>query len=604
VLVKTDGAMQAYKDVKLLGMANKTVVSEHWKKISKCILKGFIKGVIRESGVGEGSVSLIDVEHIRAKRTRPAQRARQEADGLGPTAPTPGSIENKVEAAHKISECPRGVQNPDHEISEQSGRLGKALELILKSCSFYDPGKAPHDLAEGVYTCACDSADAEGNYGGGGLRMVDYTAADERHNEHSNRIVRALIEYFFTPQDKEEALKIYDSCFHMMVKGGAETLSTGWKNASGTGITTVLNTVVFAVRELETTIMSMIMVSMKGEGELVDEDEVYEITYKMFRDHIAKVQDWDNFCTEWVDHGSIRKRQKVHLVDFAYKWIGPKFGDDGLAPATPYVSDDMWARAMRYCDRMDGFVRKLETCSAERGEPIEYLSRIYPNIYHTLFSHCKVEKAVAKLSISVNRDFNKFASKLRGYYLTDRHAPIVGAFLEAIAGMYGIHLDPFSESQLEALKHTDPEVYHRVAHGPYPYDGPDCQEMAYEQAAKDYGMTSGELNAFDNGLRQQHTWKGISEYLIPAKVMSPGVEVLAKAMARFRDPLAPVRKEDPPGVYRVAAADGGDPRIQPSPSVRPDTNPRNAAVVDALTFPDDAEESDSSDLTPHSTSTC
>jgi len=562
VVVKTDGAMEAYKKTKFLGMANKVKPSKEWVKISNLILRGFIKGIARESGIEKNSVSLIDVEHIRANRTRPAQRARQVTDGLGPSAPELGRVENKVEAAHKTGDCCRGVQNPEHGISENSAVLGKTLEIVLKACpSWYDPGKSPEELAEAVYEVYCTSCDAESNHGGGGLRSVDYTGADEGHNEHSNRVVRALIEYFICLKDMDEALGVYDSCFHMWMQVGAKILSTLWKNASGTGITTVLNTVVFALRELETTIMSLVMGSMTEAGELVPEDGEYEITYKMFLKHLRRVQRWDLFEAA----APVRRDHKIlpgtPLVEVAYHWIGPKFGDDGLAPATPRVPSDLWERAMKYVDRMDGFKRKLETCSAEKGEPVEYLSRIYPCLARTKSSFCKVEKALAKLSLGVNRNRYKFIAKLRGYFYTDRHAPIVGAFIEAVCNLYNTVPYQFSEAEVEALKHTNPEVYYKVALGPYPWDGEDSLEESYAAVAEDYGMTSGELIEFDAGLRRLRTWKEIQEYMVPKKKMTLAAERLARIVGSMEDPLALVDKPDPPGVYRVAAAVGEDPRL-------------------------------------------
>jgi len=566
VTVKSDGAMETYVEQKMVGRRNTTVPSDQWTKISNMILKHWVDCVQEETGIKPGSLQLVDRELILKSRSKRMQRDREVTFGLGPEGPEIGRAELKNEVAHN-TKCPRCITCPAYDVSIQSGVLGKTLEQVLKSTSWYNPGLTPTQLAEEVVTCYELSCKHESMYECGGVRAVDYTAADEGHTKHSNRVNRALINRFVCERDLATALEIYDSCFNMPVQVGPKVESTRDKNASGTGITTIQNTGPFSERELETTVLAMVFRSMMDEGKphnvvesLKAGEPPQEVMYKDFLRHLRYIQ--NNWDLDEIHHYG----QKP-VIAIAYGWIGPKFGDDGLAPATPYVSDKLWECAMLYVDRMDGFERKLETTSAVKGEPVEYLSRIYPRPTSSSSSYCKVEKAIDKISIAINRDRERYFLKLRGYWTTDRRTPIVGAYIQAISNMYDITLSEIgngtpivSEEQLGALDpdhelrkvyENDRDLYYKIAGGPYPYDADDSA-LQYECVAADYGMTGNELYAFDEELRKQSTWAGIQGLMLPARI----------DRERPEDPLGEERKPDPPGTERVAAFySGDDPRL-------------------------------------------
>nr|APG76211.1 hypothetical protein [Beihai noda-like virus 21] len=566
VTVKTDGAMETYVEEKMVGRRNTTVPTKQWQKISNLILKHWVDCIQEETGIQPGSIQLVDREQILKARSKRMQRDREVTFGLGPEGPEIGRAELKNEVAHK-AKCPRCITCPAYDVSIESGVLGKTLELVLKKTEWYNPGLTPTQLAETVADCYEMSCKHESISDCGGVRAVDYTAADEGHTKHSNRVNRALIERFLCERDLARALEIYDSCFDMPVQVGPKVESTRDKNASGTGITTIQNTGPFSERELETTVLAMVFRSMMEEGKprnVVDSLEAGEapdeVMYKDFIFHLRHIQE------NW-NMGEFHHDGKKQIIAIAYGWIGPKFGDDGLAPATPFVSDKLWECAMHYVDRMDGFERKLVTTSAVKGEPVEYLSRIYPCPTSSQSSYCKVEKAIDKISIAINRDRERYFLKLRGYWTTDRNTPIVGAYLEAIAGMYGITLSEIgngtaivSEEQLSGLDpsdelrkvyESDRDLYYKVAGGPYPYDANDS-ELQYECVALDYGMTANELYEFDQKLRQQSTWTGIQGMTVPASI----------DRERPEDPLGEQRTPDPLRTERVAAFNSGDdPRL-------------------------------------------
>jgi len=585
VLAKTPEAMDAYKREKMVGLVNDTVPTSDWENIAALCVKHYVEGTGNESGIKKGTLQLIDRAKVADSRTRAAQVARKEAYGIGPSPPEPGRVENKIEAAHKTAACPRGVQNPDYDISELSGVLAKSFEPVISQLAHYNPGLQPLKIAEAMRRTFEKSEEHQNTYEGGGLRSVDYTAADEKHCKLSNKILRAMIEYYFTEEDVEEALWIYDLCFHMRLKVGSSTMSSGWKNASGTGITTLLNTIVFAARELQTVIVALIFRAMEDAGELKPGDYIQDnagkskpypnLTHARFLKHLRIID------KEWELHRIAGGNQpKVPVLQTIYSWIGPKFGDDGVDPSTPFVSDRIYELAMKYVDRQDGFIRKLETSDAADGEPVEYLSRIYPYLPGSLSSFCKVEKALDKLSVATNRDRERYILKLKGYWQNDRNTPIVGAYLQAVSQMYQnplTEVTKLSDKELAALEEADKEIYWKLVNGPFPSDE-GASDLAYECVAKDYDMTSGELREFDAKLRVLSTWKDIQAMMVPAKLSSETAE----------DPLGSAEAAAPSGTTRVAAFDcttrGMDPRMQDfeSSSATTDPSTKTASAIQLM----------------------
>jgi len=459
----------------------------------------------------------------------------------------------KVEANHKTASAPRVVQNPAFDISVASGVLAKTLELLFRKCKWYNPHRKMHEIAELVQECYRLSSEIEVHLEGGGMRAVDYTSADDTHCRHSNRILRRIIEYFICDADRKEALDIYDSCFHMTLQCGKKVKSSGWKNASGTGLTTILNTVVFALRELETTMVAMIFRAMQDEGDLIKGEYIVAedgadmpypvITHNTFLYYIRHIQEYwqlEKVC-DMARCLGYRPGRMPNLIDLAYTWIGPKFGDDALDPATPYCDNKVWKCAMLYVDKADGFIRKLETASARNEKPVEYLSRIYPCPLRSPSSFCKVEKALDKLSIAMGRDRERYILKLRGYDTTDHNTPVVGAFLEALSHLYKFEMTRITDkAELDRLYEHERDLYYKVINGPFPYDG-NSREEQYSAVGEIYGMSGNELDEFDARLRKQTTWAEIQAMMLPAKIISETTQ----------DPLGLEPMVDPPGVARA-----------------------------------------------------
>merc|ERR1712167_40169 len=61
---------------------------------------------------------------------------------------------------------------------------------------------------------------------------------------------------------------------------------------------------------------------------------------------------------------------------------------------------------------------------------------------------------------------------------------------------------------------VDRDLYYKLLNGSYPWDPKDT-DLAYEHAAKAYGITSADLKQFDDVLRSHSTWSGIKSCALP-----------------------------------------------------------------------------------------
>merc|ERR1712113_246222 len=245
---------------------------------------------------------------------------------------------------------------------------------------------------------------------------------------------------------------------------------------------------------------------------------------------------------------------KNDMIRYAWRYIGCFFGDDSVRSAYPYIGILRVKVAMMYVGIQDGMRAKLDAvCLPSNGDSIEYLSRHFFALHHdSSASYCKIEKALAKLTVASARDPWRYVSKLLGYLTTDWRTPVVGAYLQAVCSMYGLtvmtHNDtnkvlfdrevvvtnhdgieidhPYGDpDKLESgLREADPAVmrlfttdrdlYYKLLNGSYPWVRGDT-EMAYEHAAYTLGVSSVDLQLFDENLRQQSTWSGIKSCSLP-----------------------------------------------------------------------------------------
>jgi hypothetical protein len=580
VLAKTPEAMDAYVENRLKANVNTTTPSEPFAKTWGLILSHFIKNVAAETGIAPGTIHMPTFQEVEDSRNGPLQRARRENWGKNGIVASDDTarVDTKKEVQHKVDDAPRGVTGLPYELGVNSGRLGKGIERVMKLCKHYNPGSTPTEIAtcvREVYLLGLEHEVAtstqserriapdgrtytkiefEEFFGGldewnaaqlpdpstsvtSGIREKDFTKMDEMHSEFTSDVVRSVIKHFFHESCVQEALGIYEQLFNMRTQVGKDVIDSGWKNSSGSGITTVLNCLVNAVLEMATTVVSLCL-TVRDDNDQATLEAVksgeYELSVKELRRCMIAIQNDDRFKS-LSTYGE--------MMQMAYAWIGPKFGDDALDPGTPFVSDTRWAVASDYVQKNIGMVTKLGYVSCVLKEPCEYLSRVYPDPSHTLTSYCKVVKACDKLRIAQCDDVDKYALKLQGYYTTDRNTPVVGSLIRAAARIYNVDLsnsDSLSQDTefMAQLYDIDRDMYFRLSNGPYPAcEDEDADDTRRVCVARQLGFTGPELFDYDKRLSEMTTLEEIAGMRLP---VNPNDKPRA----------------DPPNVRRVAAASG------------------------------------------------
>lgn len=569
-----------------LGEGNTKVLGPHMKKIATFAKRFFLEGLEKHSGCKPGSVTVVPREKVIANRTRASQRANEITSGLGVTPDDEmGRAFVKTNEVAALKPAARMIQSPPHELSIDSGRLGMSLDQIVKptdgesnGVGFYCPGMTPKDISEALRTqyAACKTMRLK--YGAGKIPQVDYTSADKSHSEESAELVADIIRHFFSDEHSPDlgeshkawALRTYYLCFNIRVQAGKKVKNTKWKNASGTGITTLLNTLVFGFRSYLTVILALFFSQMMGEDGVIDgfpTDQFGNLdpvtaggadwfTNNMFRAQLKVLQAADH---HWWDEAvnanglAMSHGVSVQVMELLFYLIGLKYGDDGVEFNVPGVSDACWILASKYLDATDGFSRTLGFSDPKDDAEIEFLSRNYPNLTETGASYCKIERAAEKIRVATNADPLKFRDKLVGYLVTDRFTPVIGAFINAIwyTKDYGRMYEQFEDfdrgilcdAYLNKVEATDRELAWKLKEGPFPVSEDD-QDMMYEAVAAQYGWTSGELRSWDQGLSSQRTLEGIRSYKLPP----------ALANLTADDPLGDDIAPEPPLGVAMAAA--------------------------------------------------
>ena len=635
-------------------VTNTVRYSKDWKRINKHVIGRICCYMSEQTGFEQHTITLGDREEVLDRRNRPAQVAREDTAANGPVFDGGTGIELergetnvKGETLHKGKPAPRAVNNPPYEVSIETGRLALALEPMLKKLACYDPSQTPEGIGQGlnrVYTMALEAQrqsvddkhpdiikfnaqdftdDDSGScmYGKDGRTIavccIDYTNADLLHSQDSNMILETIIRHFFHPSHLKEALDIYRSAFNMIMQCGPYQRSSKWTNCSGTGITTILNTCVFMVRDVLITLVAYVFRSMEMHSELspgsylVDrkgkeiEGPPPKLTYDAFIKHLDRIGVQENkmFKTRLDAHvdgdrdffpqgdfklsevilKNDKKIYKNDLIRYAWKYIGCFFGDDSVRSAYPYLGVSRVRVAMKYVGLQDGMQAKLDAvCDPSKHEPIEYLSRVFFNLHAgSSASYCKIEKALAKLTVSSARDPWKYVSKLLGYLTTDWRTPVVGAYLQAVCRMYGLEFmahvsgpstlllkkgeilltdnegrvihNPYGDpDKLETGLHdgdpaiirlftTDRDLYYKLLKGSYPWSRDDT-EAAYEHVSKELGINSIELKQYDAMLASQSDWQGIKRCALPGtlKEFAPSAYWPEHSCNKWQDVVEPL----------------------------------------------------------------
>jgi len=545
----------AYKEKRLEEFANKIEPSEDFKHLTDMLLMKFISLISKETGVALKSKALPSAKIIHETRTGAAQAARLERWLHNNAKETVPRSNLKSETAAKASVAPRCITQYPEGLSIQTGRLGLLIKEILSGCSFYMPGKTPTEIARAIRSLTEFSLwkdELGGAFGLGvtGLHDTDYTKMDETISEFIYGWFKRFVLAFVSDGDMEEVKQILDDnvnfksqLFNIMIK-------TGYKNNSGSGVTTALNTFLCAFLDFLANTLAIVRhaTSVCHKDKAPNGFQLNHITRSTVRKHLEKYQ--KDLPLQWMcsriygcDHLEIQRQMEagkalcsiLDMYTIPYFAIGLKFGDDGVGAHLPYITDGQWSDCSQYVTQTIGMILKATFTSPESGT--FFLGRRYPAPTKTLASYADVIKAIAKLSVARNSDVSKYTLKLRGYWTTDSRTPGIREYLIAVSNIYGIKLaayeatdsvdedgSPVLSDEMFNLLVNDKDMFYRVIDGPYEVDDSDVPVML-ASISHELGFSNcAELEEWLQGMAACNTWDQLDEYLLPGEPYNPDNE--------------------------------------------------------------------------------
>jgi len=544
---KSDAAHDAYEKKRLKEYSNKIDPPANIKDVVSLLLPCFIKQVSGETGIALGSVTLVAPQVIYDRRTQALQAARLQRNVELVAREAMPKTNLKHEVAAKASVAPRGITQYTEEMAIQTGRVGLLVKEVLKHCGFYQPGNSPYDIAMSIRKITeiamhADDVDKGGQVSG--LHDTDYSKMDETISEYIYSIFVEFVLAYVHPNDYEEVKKVLEANVDFTTMLNGKPVKTGFKNNSGSGVTTELNTVVSAFIEYVSTCFAIAKCTYRSRNNKeLDLSEVRRTTIRTaLKRYVERKQDLSHLY--WGDF--MFKNCDVDIYSIPYSVIGPKFGDDGIGPHLPGISDEDWNASATFFTEAIGM--KLKVAFSRPQDGTFFLGRYYPKPLESLASYADVVKALRKISVASNLDVEKYKQKLLGYWTTDSRTPGIREYLIAVARMYDVDLrcyegivevnddgTPVLSREMARLLATDRDMFYRVAGGPYCVTDDDVP-MMLEAIANQLKYNASELEGWLKSLEQCTTWEELDAFQLPGMDYDPDAE--PEGTVRMSGPVA------------------------------------------------------------------
>lgn len=553
---KSDAAHNAYENKRMKAYSNTTDPIEAIKNIVSLLLPKFIEQVQGESGIPLASLVLPGRQVIYDRRTQALQAARLQRHVELDACETVPKTNLKVEVGPKASAAPRGTTQYTEEMAIQTGRVGLLVKELLKHCGFYQPGNTPHDIAMAVRKLtelAAFAADAEKGGRVSGLHDTDYSKMDETISEYIYSWFVEFVLAFVHPDDYEEVKTILENNVDFATMLNGKLVKVGFKNNSGSGVTTELNTVISAFIEYVCTCLAIAKATYRLRHDVeLDLKSIKRTTIKKaLKCYTEGAMDGELAHLLWGDF--MFKSNELDVFSIPYAAIGIKFGDDGVGPSLPGIADDDWNAAAKFFTEGIGMVLKVAFSRPEDGT--FFLGRHYPRPLESLASYADVPKALRKLSVARNLDTDRYKQKLLGYWTTDSNTPGIREYITAVAKMYDLTLiahgvvehddegTPVLTREMAHLLATDKDTFYRVASGPYCVTEEDVPMMLEAIATQVNFDNSSEFETWLKALEDCMTWEDIDTFQLPGMDFDPDTD--PEDTVRMSGPVANLLAANP-----------------------------------------------------------
>jgi len=443
VVHRDDGAAEDYVKNRLLPNQNQV---EPYAPDIKIFTSEFIGFVVPKAK--RGRTAPVDIEKVLAEQNRPAQVLRNEEAILNPLGGSSKTVKPfpKAETVAKVGSV-RYVNNVEPAHAIKSAILDRTIKVILQEHSWWLIGKNPTEVAKVVqrFVTSLQSKEME-------FIETDFSKLDERISRYLREEVFEPIAYAILNRNMHDFVKdVLEGDKECTAKIAGQTINLLYKNLSGSGLTTSINTIVNA----------------------------------------------------WFWYTTLRR--SGFPPEGAWSMLGMYYGDDGVTPA-PAISDDdgpkKSATFVRNAYRLAqevGLVVKIN-CPQAPSQALSFLGRTYPAPIASPVSYGDPRKILIKLQAVVGTRDDAIRNKLGGLYVTENHVPLVSHYIEACARAYKLDINEFKD-----LKKLNPallnsfqqgelkNIFFNAKHGPIPYLETRDSEYLWEAVAKALHLTEGEL---------------------------------------------------------------------------------------------------------------
>lgn len=395
----------------------------------------------------------LTLEEVLALQDKPLQRARNKKELGHLPKENPGTKTNlKSEAT--LKEGPgRGVNTCETSHTWITARYAYAAKRVTSRLHHYVVGLPPLEIAKRVRELA-RNAHALGCV----VFETDFSKLDETISEDMRvHIFNPLMYRMFKKEYHAELKTALDNDWGCRGRCGKIKIpDMGPKNESGSGFTTAINTA---------------------------------------------VAPFPLYC--------YYRGQGLSIVD-AFKRMGVAFGDDGLSIGCDAQSSDEGSAAL--VAEASSIGLNLKVLVHKPNEPLFFLGRSYPSPMTSLVSLALPSTSLSKLPVTLNELPQSLVDRFRGYFVTEKHVPIVREYIEAVARVKGFALT-FSKKDLEKLRDSDKDTYYRVSAGPYPYEAHD-DTVIMDRVCTDLRLTQREVEERCDALRSIKNVEDFDKILI------------------------------------------------------------------------------------------
>nr|APG76507.1 hypothetical protein 1 [Hubei noda-like virus 19] len=428
VIAGNDAAVDNYVEERMLPNVNTTVPPGKYASYAS----EFVRQVVRNPG----RAAVASLESVIEEQNGPLQKARakKEKHHVPETNPiVRGSLKSEVVAAPAPARCISTVATSH---TQRTGMFDRGFKKVIprtKGENRWVVGFAPKATANVIRNLADEAVRKETL-----IAETDFSKMDETISRWLRvEIFEASIRRAYVNTNWQEELEevLSADTDRDCRLGKQRWVEGGSKNYSGSGFTTTINTLV-----------------------------------NMFVKYCI--------C-----------RENGLSVATSYEGIGPCYGDDGLMTCPVKVSPgtsgaaEFSALVVRVGSDL-GLKLKVEL--QDPHEELFFLGRLYPHVLESLVSMARPSRTLPRVCVCVGPAVLKRADRLRGYWTTEYHVPVVSEYLQACSRVYKIDLT------VAVDRAKDRNLWYRSQEGTVPAL-PTDREMLNASVCKDLDITPSEL---------------------------------------------------------------------------------------------------------------